>query len=80
MVYEFRIKYQRKEDAQYLINSLQQKYEVTQDWTGSIYSGIALNWDDKARILEISMSGYVKEALHKFQLPPPVQLKHSPHQ
>ena len=52
---DFGIKYLIKEDSQHLVNSFQEKYEVTQDWTGSIYSGVTLNWYYKARILEISM-------------------------
>ena len=31
-------------------------------------------------MLDISMPGYVKEALHKFQYPTPSQHQHSPHQ
>ena len=54
-----------------LIHALQEKYEITQDWTGSLYSGITLNWDYKADILDISMPKYVKEVLHKFQHPTP---------
>ena len=46
-------RYQRREDAQQLINALQEKYEITQDFTGSIYSGIKLNWDYKDGILNL---------------------------
>ena len=44
----------------HLIHALQEKYYITQDWTGSLYSGITLNWEYKEGILDISMSGYVK--------------------
>ena len=63
----------------HLIHALQEKYEITQDWTESLYSGITLNWDYEAGILDISIPGYVKEALHKFQQPTlslPHQLPH----
>ena len=43
VVYEFGIRYQRREDAQHLINTHKEKYEITQDWKGIIYSGITLN-------------------------------------
>ena len=55
----------------HLINELKEKYDITQDCNGSLYSGITLNWDYKSGILDISMPGYVKEALHKFQHPTP---------
>ena len=45
VVDDFGTKYLRKEDSQQFINSLQEKYEVTQDWKGSLYSGITLNLD-----------------------------------
>ena len=35
----------KKKDADHLISSIQEKYEVTQDWTGGIYCGIKLRWD-----------------------------------
>ena len=52
---DFRIRYQRGEDDQNIISALQEKYEITQYWKGSIYSGITLNWEYKAGIMDISM-------------------------
>ena len=42
------------------------KYEITQDWTGSLYNGITLNWDYKAGILDMSMPGYIKNRSTSF--------------
>ena len=56
----FAIMYQRGEDNHHIINELQKKCKITKDWTGRLYSGIKLNWDYKAGILDISMSGYFK--------------------
>ena len=80
MVEDFGIKYKRKEDELHLIHTLEEKFKTTQDWTGSLYISIIMNWDYKAGILDISMPGYLKEALHKFQHPTPSQSQHSPHQ
>ena len=80
MVNDFGIKYNRKEDELHVIHAPQEKYDITQDWTGSLYSGITLNWDYKAGILDISMPVYVKEALQKFQHPTPSRTQHPPHQ
>ena len=79
-VENFGIKYKIQEDAMHLIHTLQEKYEITQYWTGSFYSGITLNWDYKAGILDISMPGYLKEALHKVHHPTPSQPQNPPHQ
>ena len=80
MVDYFGIMYQRGEDDQHVINELQQEYKITKDWTGRLYSGIKLNWDYKAGILDISMSGYFKESLHKVQQHNPLFQQHSLHQ
>ena len=80
VVNNFGKKHKIKEDIMHLMNALQEKYENTQYWTGSLYSGITLNWDHKAGILDISMPGYVKEALHKFQHPNPSLPQNYPHQ
>ena len=80
VVDEFGIKYKRKEDEMHIIHALQEIYDITKYWTGSLYSGTTLNWDYKAGILDISMAGYIKEALHKFQHPTPRRPHNSPHQ
>ena len=66
MVDDFRIRYRNKKDADHLISAIQEKYEVTQDWTGVIFYGIKLEWDYTARQLDISIICYIKDALHKF--------------
>ena len=43
VVDDFGIKYQRKEDALHLIHETPKIYEITQYWTGSLYSGITLH-------------------------------------
>ena len=64
----------------HLIHELQDKYEITPDWTDIVYIGITLNWGYKAGILDISIPVYVKEALHKFHRPTTIQPQHFPHQ
>ena len=80
MVDDFGIKYRHKKDADHLISKLQAKYEATQDWTGGLYCEIKLKWNYKTRQLDISMLGYMKCALHKFQNPTPTIPQHSPNQ
>ena len=76
----FGIKYTHKKDADHLISALQAKYELTQDWTGGLYCGIKFKWDYKKRQLDISITGYMKDALHKFHHPTPTRPQHSTHQ
>ena len=79
VVDDFGIKCIHKKDADHLISAFQSKYEVAQDWTGGLYCGIKLKWDYKTRKMDISIPGYVKEAIHKFQQPTPTRPQHSPH-
>ena len=80
MVDDFGIRYINKKDADHLISELQEKYEVTHDYTWVLYCGPKLKWDCKARQLDISMPGYEKDALHKFQHTTPTRPHHSSHQ
>jgi hypothetical protein len=45
VVDDFGVKYVGKEHAAHLITVLQQHYETSIDWTGSLYCGITLTWD-----------------------------------
>ena len=57
-----------KEHAEHLINCLKEEtYKLTEDWTGNIYCGISLRWDYKAQRLDISMPGYIKKQLLKYE-------------
>ena len=80
LVDDFGIKYRNKKDAYHLIASLQEKHEVTQYWTGGLYSGIILKWNYITIQLDIPMSGYVKYTFNKFQHPTPNIQQNSPHQ
>ena len=64
------IRYINKVDADHLIITLQKKYPTKINWKGDYYLGITLEWDPNKVHSEgnvkLSMSGYVKEALIKF--------------
>jgi hypothetical protein len=80
VVDDFGVKYVGKEHAEHLITVLQQNYETSIDWTGSLYCGITLTWDYEKRTLDIAMPGYVEAALHRFQHSVPTKPQHSPYQ
>jgi hypothetical protein len=54
-------------------------YNVSLDWSGSLYCGMTLVWDYVNRIVDISMPGYIEAALHKFQHLPPLAAQDAPH-
>ena len=60
--------YEDNEHALHLLQTLRQYYEaVSVDWTGTLYCSIMLKWDYLKRTCELSMPGYVQQALSKFQ-------------
>ena len=79
VVDDFGIKYASLTDANHLINSLRELYEITIDWTGKLYCGLTLEWDYYNRRCTLSMPGYIAKALHKFQHPLPAKPQHAPH-
>jgi hypothetical protein len=77
VVDDFGVKYVGRAHANHLLNTLKKYYEVTEDWEGNLYCGISLNWDYKNKTIDLSMPGYIDNALHKFQHKPPDRLQHA---
>lgn len=71
VVDDFGVKYVGKEHAMHLQQVLEKTYTVTNDWTGTRYIGITLDWDYKRRHVHLSMPNYVKKALKQFEHEPP---------
>ena len=74
----FVIKYTCKEDADHLLKSLRKDCKITKEWAGDRYLGITLKWDYINRSLRVSIPGYVKSAVLKFQLKA-TKKKYAPH-
>jgi hypothetical protein len=66
IVDNFAVKYVGKQHAEYLGNALFRTYELTIDWSATVYSGMTLKWDYNKRTCDISMPGYVSNVLSKF--------------
>jgi hypothetical protein len=79
VVDDFGVQYVGAEHAHHLISALETDYTASKDWTGGRYCGITLNWDYADKHVELSMPGYIKDALHKFQHPLPKRPQYSPH-
>jgi hypothetical protein len=79
VVDDFAVKYVGKQHAEHLRNALLQTYELTTDWTATVYSGMTLKWDYEIRTCDISMPGYVSNVLSKFQHDAPKHPQHTPY-
>ena len=75
---DFGVKYINKDDANHLLSSLQQTFNVSTDWEGKNFCGLTFNWNYKQRYVDVSMPTYVQDVLHKFQHPPPSKAQRSP--
>jgi hypothetical protein len=75
---DFAVKYVGKQHAEHLRNALLRTYELTTDWTATVYSGMTLKWGYDKRTCGISMPGYVSNVLSKFQHDSPKHPQHTP--
>ena len=77
VVDDFGIKYIGNKHVQHLIQVLKQDYQIEEDWGGTQYIGLTVEWNYKRHEVHISMPGYVEKALARFghQVP-----KHPQHQ
>jgi hypothetical protein len=77
---DFGAKYFTKEDANHLIAAVKTNYECTIDWSGSLYCGLNLKWNYEQGFVDVSMDGYVRGALKRFEhVPTSSRTQHAPH-
>ena len=76
---EFGVKYIGKENDDHLIKALKNQYTISMDWIGSLFCGIHTQRDYTERTCDISITYYIKEALHKFQHPKPPRPQNDTH-
>jgi hypothetical protein len=79
VVDDFGVKYVGKEHADHLITCIKENYGVTEDWAGKLYCGIKLQWDYRARTLDVSMPGYITKLLQKYKHRMPTRPQHCPY-
>jgi hypothetical protein len=79
VVDDFEVKYIGKKHADHLVASLKTKYKLVEDWAGDLYCGIKLHWDYAARMLDISMPGYVSRQLLKYKHVTSSRTQHCPY-
>ena len=66
VVDNFGVKYVGKEHADHLTAALKQDYELDEDWEGTKYCGVSLDWNYIDREVHLSMHGYVEKARQRF--------------
>jgi hypothetical protein len=74
---DFAVKYVGKHHAEHLQNALLRTYELTTDWTVTLYSDMTLKWDYKTRTCDMCMPGYVSNVVSKFQHDAPKHPQHT---
>jgi hypothetical protein len=75
---DFWVKYVGREHAEHLMTCIKKNYNISSDWNGTAYCGLTLDWDYKNRTVDLSMPGYIKAVLHKYQHPAPARPEHAP--
>ena len=80
VVDDFGVKYVGKQHVLHLLNALKMFYEkISVDWTGKLFCGITLNWNYQQKYVDLSMPGYIKNVLHKYQHTPSRRKQYSPY-
>jgi hypothetical protein len=79
VVNDFCIKYTGRQHADRLLHSLWKLYTVTEDSTGSLFSGLTIEWHYANKFVDISMPKYIPSMLHKFQHTKPRHQQDAPH-
>jgi hypothetical protein len=73
------VKYVGREHAEHLMECIKKNYNISSDWKGSAYCGLTLDWDYKNHTVDLSMPGYIKAALNKYQHAAPARPEHAPY-
>jgi hypothetical protein len=79
VVDDFGVKYVVREHAEHLMECIKKNDNISSDWKGSAYCDLTLEWDYKNHTMDLSMPGYIKAALHKYQHAAPARPEHAPH-
>ena len=68
-----------RDNAEHLVTTLRKYHTLKTDWAGTLYCGIKLKWDYTRSTVDLSMPGYIKKTLLKYQHPEPRKPQHAPH-
>jgi len=79
VVDDFGVECVGEKHAKHLIATLQEHYDVAQDWSGNKFLGIDLLWDYSKGTVRLSMQNYIKAVLRRFNHKQKSKPTHSPH-
>ena len=68
----FGVKYTGEQHADHLLDILQEHYTISNDWSGSRYLVMYIDWDYARQEVHLSMLSYVQDALKRFHHDLPV--------
>ena len=78
VVDDFLIKYTLEEDLWHLPDTIKAHYKFKVDLEAKQYVGINLKWENNKQTVQLSMDGYVKQAVQKFKHEAPDKPYYSP--
>lgn len=79
VVDDFGVKYVGRQHAEYLLQTLHAShYKTTEDWSGSLFCGVSIQWDYVKRKCRLSMPNYVRMVLSRFHHHTPKTKEDSP--
>ena len=64
---DFGVKYTNQSDVKHLQTILNKYYDMSMDWSGQKHVGLTLDWDDNKKQVHLSIPGYIKVTLTRFQ-------------
>ena len=76
----FGVKYVGKDHADHLIKCIKENYDITEDWEGKRYLGLAFDWNYDTCSVHLSMPNYIPDALKRFKRENPKIWQGYPHQ
>ncbi len=79
VVDDFAVKYAKREDVEHLMTALKKDYTATEDWTGTKYLGLTIEWEYEKGQVHLWILGYVSKALLRFNHKNPEKIQNSPH-
>jgi hypothetical protein len=77
---DFGVEYIDDTHVHHLIKTLKVDYEIDEDWEGTKYLGLAIDWDYTKHEVHLTMPGYVDKELARFYHKAPMKPQHQPHE
>ena len=80
VVNNFEVQYVGTEHVLYLKKTLTEHYKISKNWTGKYFCVLDTDRNYRNGKFRLSMKGYIKNVLERYQHAPPKKLQLSPHQ